>query len=111
MDVCRAVIKRAETQDANPFLDIESHIVRIGDVAFVTNPFELYLAYGQVVKARVKNISTEERRIGLSMKDPNSESNEATTAVNKEELGGFGNAFEDAFNKANEEKQAEEEQN
>ena len=52
MDVCRAVIKRAETQDANPFLDIESHIVRIGDVAFVTNPFELYLAYGQVVKAR-----------------------------------------------------------
>ena len=52
MDVCRAVIKRAETQDANPFLDIESHIVRIGDVAFVTNPFELYLAYGQVIKAR-----------------------------------------------------------
>ena len=52
MDVCRAVIKRSETQDASPFLDIESHIVRIGDVAFVTNPFELYLAYGQVVKAR-----------------------------------------------------------
>ena len=26
--------------------------MRIGDVAFVTNPFELYLAYGQVIKGR-----------------------------------------------------------
>jgi small subunit ribosomal protein S1 len=79
----------------------DDHVNRVRDVVQV----------GQVVKARVKNISTEERRIGLSMKDPNSESSEATTAVNKEELGGFGNAFEDAFNKANEEKQAEESQN
>ena len=30
----------------------EMHTVRIGDVAFVTCPFELYLAYGQVIKAR-----------------------------------------------------------
>lgn len=52
MAVCRAVINRAETQDANPFLEIDSHIVRIGDVAFVSNPFELYLLFGQVVKAR-----------------------------------------------------------
>ena len=52
MDVCRAVITRAETQDANPFLEVDSHIVRIGDVAFVSNPFELYLLFGQVVKAR-----------------------------------------------------------
>ena len=52
MDVCRAVLKRAEMQDAHPFLDVESHIVRIGDVAFVSNPFELYLLFGQVIKAR-----------------------------------------------------------
>jgi hypothetical protein len=52
MDVCRAVLTRAETQDSEPFFDVESHIVRIGDAAFVTNPFELYLVYGQVIKAR-----------------------------------------------------------
>ena len=52
MDVDRAVIARAATQDREPLLEVESHVVRIGDVAFVTNPFELYLAFGQVVKSR-----------------------------------------------------------
>ena len=52
MDVDRAVIARGATQDRNPTLEVESHVVRIGDVAFVTNPFELYLAFGQVVKSR-----------------------------------------------------------
>lgn len=52
MDVCRAVIKRSALQETDPFLDFESHIVRIGDVAFVTNPFELYLVFGQTIKAR-----------------------------------------------------------
>ena len=28
------------------------HVVRLGDVAFATCPFELYLAYGQSIKAR-----------------------------------------------------------
>ena len=52
MDVDRAVIARQKMQDENPLLDVESHIVRIGDVAFVSNPFELYLTFGQVIKAR-----------------------------------------------------------
>ena len=52
MDVCRAVIKRATVQETDPFLDFESHFVRIGDVAFVTNPFELYLVFGETIKAR-----------------------------------------------------------
>lgn len=30
---------------------IDPHIARIGDVAFASNPFELYLPFGQVVKA------------------------------------------------------------
>ena len=52
MDVYAAVLKRAETQDKEPWLDTTFHVVRIGDVAFVSNPFELYLVFGQVVKAR-----------------------------------------------------------
>jgi len=52
MDVDRAVIARAKMQDVEPFLDVEAHLVRIGDVAFVSNPFELYLVFGQIIKAR-----------------------------------------------------------
>lgn len=52
MDVDRAVIERAQTQDRQPWYDIESHVVRIGDVAFVSHPFELYLLFGQTIKAR-----------------------------------------------------------
>ena len=28
------------------------HIIRLGDVAFATNPFELFLDYGNQIKAR-----------------------------------------------------------
>ena len=52
MDVDRAVLRRAAEQDSVRDLSFEMHIARIGDVAFVTCPFELYLAYGQVIKAR-----------------------------------------------------------
>ena len=52
MDVDKAVLKRAAEQDEVKDLTIEMHVTRIGDVAFVTCPFELYLAYGQVIKAR-----------------------------------------------------------
>jgi hypothetical protein len=31
---------------------VELHAVRLGDLAFATNPFELYLDYGQRIKAR-----------------------------------------------------------
>ena len=58
MDVDRAVIARAELQDREPLLDVTSHIVRIGDVAFVSNPFELYLLFGQVIKARSAALQT-----------------------------------------------------
>lgn len=36
----------------------EIHIVRLGDVALATNPFELYLDYGIRVKARSKAVLT-----------------------------------------------------
>ena len=52
MDVDKAVLRRAEEQDVVKDLTFEMHVTRIGDVVFVTCPFELYLAYGQIIKAR-----------------------------------------------------------
>ena len=52
MDVDKAVLKRAAEQDTVRDYSFEMHVARIGDVAFVTCPFELYLAYGQIIKAR-----------------------------------------------------------
>ncbi len=48
----KAVITRYETQDAQPEFEMELHVVRLGDVVFATNPFELYLDFGQQIKAR-----------------------------------------------------------
>ena len=47
-----AVIRRYETQDSEPVFSMELHALRIGDCAFVTNPFELFLDYGQMICAR-----------------------------------------------------------
>ena len=52
MDVDKAVLARAKEQDTVKEYTFEMHVTRIGDVAFVTCPFELYLMYGQVIKAR-----------------------------------------------------------
>ena len=52
MDVDKAVLARAKEQDTVKEYTFEMHVLRIGDVAFVTCPFELYLMYGQVIKAR-----------------------------------------------------------
>ncbi len=43
---------RFEAQERNPLLQVEVHAIRLGDVGFVTNPFELYLDYGMQIKGR-----------------------------------------------------------
>jgi hypothetical protein len=48
----KAVLSRHADQDSKPLLEIESHILRLGKAAFATNPFELYLDFGQRIKAR-----------------------------------------------------------
>ncbi len=53
-----AVVKRYETQNAAPDPVVELHALRLGGVAFATNPFELYLDYGQRIKARSKASQT-----------------------------------------------------
>ena len=46
------VIARYREQQFKEIFQIESHIVRFGDVAFATNPFELFLDFGNRLKAR-----------------------------------------------------------
>ncbi len=52
MNRARKVMERYRTQDSAPEYPIELHVVRLGDVALATNPFELFLDYGLRMKAR-----------------------------------------------------------
>jgi len=54
------VVKRYEAQQANnvePYT-MELHVVRLGDVAIATNPFELYTDYGLQMKTRSPALQT-----------------------------------------------------
>jgi len=44
--------------DPKPTYEVESHILRLGDVAICTNPFELFTDYGIRMKARSKAVQT-----------------------------------------------------
>ena len=52
MHVHSGTIARYRQQQTKEIFEIETHIVRFGDVAFSTNPFELFLDYGNRIKAR-----------------------------------------------------------
>ncbi len=54
----QAVVDRYEKQDEEPFRSIELHVIRLGDVAIATNPFELFLDFGVQIKARSKAVQT-----------------------------------------------------
>lgn len=47
-------IARYELQKTVDMFEVEVHIIRFGDVAFATNPFELFLDYGNQIRARSK---------------------------------------------------------
>jgi hypothetical protein len=46
------IVDRAKLQDVMEVLDTEVHIIKLGDIAFASNPFELFLDYGNKIKAR-----------------------------------------------------------
>ena len=46
------ILNRARVQEQLDTLDVEIHIIRLGTVAFASNPFELFLDYGNQIKAR-----------------------------------------------------------
>ncbi|MCK9412939.1 MAG: hypothetical protein M0Q53_11605 [Prolixibacteraceae bacterium] len=48
----QSVKERYELEKRQPKMPVEVHVLRIGDIAIATNPFELYLDYGMRIKGR-----------------------------------------------------------
>ena len=48
----QGIVHRFENADTLPAYDMELHVLRLGDIAITTNPFELYLDWGVQMKAR-----------------------------------------------------------
>lgn len=57
---CQGVGKRYDQQESGELkpYPCELHVIRMGDIAFATNPFEYYLDYGVYIKARSKAVQT-----------------------------------------------------
>ncbi len=51
-------INRYKQQDDDPRFQADVHFIRLGDVAFATNPFELFLDYGFQIKGRSPAMQT-----------------------------------------------------
>lgn len=54
----RQVVKRYQRQETNPHYDAELHVMRLGDIAICTNPFELFTDFGIQIKARSRALQT-----------------------------------------------------
>ena len=52
LQIHSGTLSRFEVQKTKNIYDIEIHVARLGDVAFATNPFELFLNYGNQIRAR-----------------------------------------------------------
>ncbi len=52
LHVYEGTIRRFREQQNKEIVPTEVHIIRFGDVAIATNPFELFLDYGNQIKAR-----------------------------------------------------------
>lgn len=55
---CRRVLERYEDQKSSPTIPMDLHVIRLGDVAFATNRFELFLDFGIRIKARSPAVQT-----------------------------------------------------
>ena len=54
LQVHLGIVKRYQLQEVMDILDTEVHVIRMGSVAIATNPFELFLDYGNQIRARSK---------------------------------------------------------
>ncbi|MBO5369498.1 MAG: hypothetical protein J6B23_02335 [Clostridia bacterium] len=58
MHVHAGTIARYEIQQKMDVKNIEVHIIRLGNIAFATNPYELFLDYGNQIRARSRASQT-----------------------------------------------------
>lgn len=58
MHVHAGIVARYEVQQNLEVYPTEIHVIRLGDVAIATNPFELFLNYGNRIRARSKASQT-----------------------------------------------------
>jgi hypothetical protein len=56
--VARTMMARYAYQKKDPYYQAELHLLRLGDLAIATNPFELYTDYGLRIKARSPAVQT-----------------------------------------------------
>ena len=54
----KRAVKRWENRETDPTLGAECHVVRLGDMAFATNQFELYMDFMHRIQARSPFIQT-----------------------------------------------------
>ncbi len=52
------LVRRYEQQAENPDHAVECHFIRLGDVVFATNPFELFVDYGARIRCRSRALQT-----------------------------------------------------
>ena len=52
------IIHRYKTQDSEPYLPMELHVLRLGEIAFASNRFELYMDYMHRIQARSPFLQT-----------------------------------------------------
>jgi len=52
------LISRYERQKNEPIFEMDTHVIRIGDMVFATNPFELFVDYGRRIRNRSKALQT-----------------------------------------------------
>ena len=54
MQIHSGTVARYYLQQTRELFTIEAHVLRLGDIAFATNPFEYFLNYGNQIRARSK---------------------------------------------------------
>ncbi len=54
----RTVLRLYEQQQTDPLYRVETHYLRLGEIAMATNPFELFLDFGLRMKARSRAVQT-----------------------------------------------------
>jgi hypothetical protein len=55
---CQQVINRYKSQKSEPKLPMELHVLRLGEIAFASNRFELYMDYAHRLQARSPAVQT-----------------------------------------------------